>query len=50
MHPRLYPPLEEDVIEGVGGAHRDIGAADRLFRLLDRNGLDAQSGLHVLSE
>src|SRR5262249_54885969 len=35
MHPGFDPALEKDVVDGIGGAHDDVGALDRLLRLAD---------------
>src|SRR6516164_9122516 len=46
MHPRLDPALEKNVVDGIGRAHDDVGALDRLLRLADGYDLHAKHRAH----
>src|SRR5262249_7517586 len=46
MHPGLDPALEKDVVDGIGGAHDDVGALDRLLRLADGYDVHAKPRAH----
>src|SRR5215831_11071799 len=50
MNARLYPTCEEYVLDGVGGAHHDVGFVDGIFRPADRIDRDAENGAHLTGE
>src|SRR5438876_8998902 len=50
VHTGLDPALEEDVIDGIGGAHHNVGAGDRLFRVRYRSDVDAEQRAHARGE
>src|SRR5262249_41556953 len=50
MNAWRYPAREEYVLDGVGGAHHDVGLADGVFRLTDRIERDAENRAHLAGE
>src|SRR5262249_58475968 len=46
MHPGLDPAFEENVIDGIGRAHDDVGALDRLLRQADGQDFDPKYRAH----
>src|SRR5262249_48688637 len=49
-HSRLDPRFEEDRIDGVGGAHDNIGVFDGVLRLRRRRNLDAEEPRHGIGK
>src|SRR5262245_36297020 len=47
MHAGLDPVLEKYIVDRIGGAHGDVGSANRIFRLRDRYDLDVEQPAHL---